>query len=155
MKTVVAQRDDELIAVDALSPSSFAFGVVIGRFAGFDADDRFQIELNDGAAPMQARAALDLTAADIGVPLVIAFEDGDTRRPVILGRARERRRPSQTTVTVDGQRVVLHGEREIELRCGDASLVLTRAGKVVIRGQYVVSRSRGVNKIKGAVVDIN
>ena len=58
-------------------------------------------------------------------------------------------------VRIDGERLVLQAEREIELRCGDASLVLTRAGKVILRGNYVVSRSRGVNKIKGAWVDIN
>jgi hypothetical protein len=46
-------------------------------------------------------------------------------------------------------------EREIVLRCGDASITLTRAGKVIIKGRYVVSRSTGYNKIKGATVDIN
>jgi hypothetical protein len=32
---------------------------------------------------------------------------------------------------------------------------LTRAGKVVIKGRYVVSRSSGDNKVKGASVEIN
>ena len=41
------------------------------------------------------------------------------------------------------------------LRCGDASITLTRAGKVLIKENYVLSRSRGCNKIKGAAVDIN
>jgi len=41
------------------------------------------------------------------------------------------------------------------LRCGDASITLTRAGKVVIQGNYILSRSSGYNKIKGAAIDIN
>jgi hypothetical protein len=41
------------------------------------------------------------------------------------------------------------------LRCGESSIVLTRAGKVLIKGNYVLSRSRGANRIKGAYVDIN
>lgn len=55
----------------------------------------------------------------------------------------------------DGERLVLTAEREIVLRCGRASLTLTRAGKVLIRGAYVLSRSSGVNRIKGGSVQIN
>ena len=50
---------------------------------------------------------------------------------------------------------MLTAEREIELRCGKSSLVLTRAGKVLIRGAYLLSRSSGVNRIKGGSVQIN
>lgn len=46
-------------------------------------------------------------------------------------------------------------EEEIELRCGGASIVLTRAGKVLLRGAYLLSRSSGVNRIKGGSVQIN
>jgi uncharacterized protein (DUF2345 family) len=56
---------------------------------------------------------------------------------------------------VDDQRIVLSAEREITLQCGEASITLTRAGKVLIKGTYVLSRSSGYNKIKGAAVDIN
>jgi uncharacterized protein (DUF2345 family) len=58
-------------------------------------------------------------------------------------------------VQADDERVVVTAEREIVLRCGDASITLTRAGKVLIKGTYVLSRARGYNKIKGAAVDIN
>jgi hypothetical protein len=46
-------------------------------------------------------------------------------------------------------------ERQLILRCGDASLTLTRAGKVLISGSYVLSRSSGANRIRGAVVELN
>jgi len=58
-------------------------------------------------------------------------------------------------VQADDDRLVLSAEREIVLRCGDASVTLSRAGKVVIEGRYVVSRSSGYNKVKGASVEIN
>ena len=45
--------------------------------------------------------------------------------------------------------------RQDAARCGDASITLTRAGKVIIKGNYILSRSSGYNKIKGAAVDIN
>ncbi|WP_431261983.1 DUF6484 domain-containing protein [Roseateles chitinivorans] len=59
------------------------------------------------------------------------------------------------SVTVDGERVVLNGAKQVELRCGEASIVLTAAGKILIKGTYVLSRSSGANRIKGAFVDIN
>ena len=41
------------------------------------------------------------------------------------------------------------------LRCGKASITLTRAGKVLIRGEYIFSRSTGVNKMKGGSIQLN
>ena len=63
--------------------------------------------------------------------------------------------PAVVSVQVDGDRQVIEAEREIVLRCGDASITLTRAGKVIIQGNYILSRSTGHNKIKGAAIDIN
>ena len=58
-------------------------------------------------------------------------------------------------VKLDGKSVVLEADNEIELRCGKASIKLTRDGKVIVRGAYVETHSRGVNRIKGGVVRIN
>lgn len=56
---------------------------------------------------------------------------------------------------VDGRRVEIEAADEIVLRCGQASIVLRRNGRVVIRGTYVETRSRGVNRVKGGSVEIN
>lgn len=53
------------------------------------------------------------------------------------------------------ERLVLTADREIVLQVGKASITLTKAGKIILRGTYVVSRSSGVNKIKGGSVQIN
>ncbi|WP_437293139.1 DUF6484 domain-containing protein [Sorangium sp. So ce426] len=58
-------------------------------------------------------------------------------------------------VTRDGERLVLTAEREIVLQCGEASITLTRAGKILLRGAYVSSRATGVNRIQGGSVEIN
>jgi len=98
------------------------------------------------------------------------FERDDPQRPVILGLLEHptppwdqealsvggRQEPQRPAVVeVDGRRMVLTAEDEIVLRCGEASITLTRAGKVLIRGAYLLSRSSGANRIKGAVVEIN
>ena len=46
-------------------------------------------------------------------------------------------------------------DREITLRCGKASITLTGAGKLLLHGAYLLSRSLGVNRIKGGSVQIN
>jgi hypothetical protein len=63
--------------------------------------------------------------------------------------------PATAEVLVDGDRVEIGAEREIVLRCGKASLTLTRSGKIVLRGTYILSRSSGPNKIKGGSIQLN
>jgi hypothetical protein len=63
--------------------------------------------------------------------------------------------PAGATASVDGRKLVLTGEEEVVLRCGKASITLTSAGKVLLKGEYVSSKSAGVNRVKGAAVQIN
>jgi hypothetical protein len=132
-------------------------GVVIGSFCGLNDDGQFMVVLGDTRKPMQALSTIGLAPSDVGAKIVVAFEKGNIRRPIIIGRLQVAAPPPKiaASLKIDGERVVLQAEQQIELRCGEASLVLTRAGKVLIRGNYVLSRSRGANKIKGAFVDIN
>ena len=121
---------------------------------------------NPFAGPLLARSTVSLAACETGAELLLVFERGDARRPVVIGALR----PSEVDaaaprhdaaiaerpeVRVDGRRLVFEAEQEIELRCGDASLLLRRDGKVVIRGRELLSRSSGRNRIKGAAVQIN
>lgn len=140
--------------------------VVTGRLQGFDLDDHPLIcglPLSAGLA-ITARTTVDLRRSMIGQSVVVAFEQGDAAWPIVIGvlqapapspaaLAQSSSRP--LSVYADDQRFVVSAEREIVLRCGDASITLTRAGKVIIKGNYVLSRSTGYNKIKGAAVDIN
>lgn len=51
--------------------------------------------------------------------------------------------------------LVLTAEEDVTIRCGASSITLTAAGKIIIRGKYIVSRSSGVQRIKGGSVQIN
>ncbi len=59
------------------------------------------------------------------------------------------------SVKVDGKRVVIEGENEVVLSCGESSITLQRNGKIVIRGKYLLSRASGVNRILGGSVEVN
>jgi hypothetical protein len=109
-----------------------------------------------------ARSTVRVRPSDVGREVVIAFECADTGRPVIIGLIQPTA-PEQIPwkadgpgdVEVDGHRLVLTADKELVIRCGRATIVLTRAGKILIRGAYLSSRSSGVNRIKGGSVQIN
>jgi len=63
--------------------------------------------------------------------------------------------PAQVDVDADGQRMVVSAKDQLVLRCGKASVTLTRTGKVLIEGSYVSSRSSGVNRIKRGSIQLN
>lgn len=135
------------------------------RFSGFDLEDQ-PLVADLARLPGQvvsARTVVALRREMIGSSCVIVFEDGDPQRPIILGVIADPRRqntsliPPQKSMSVqaDDERIEITAEREIVLKCGDASITLTRAGKVIIKGNYILSRATGYNKIKGAAIDIN
>jgi hypothetical protein len=101
-----------------------------------------------------ARSVVPLDSSAVGRPVVLLFEKGDPSRPLIMGVLCTPR-PEPVRTEIDGEKLVLTAEREIVLRCGEASITLTRAGKVLIQGAYVVTKSSGLNRIKGAAVHIN
>lgn len=110
-----------------------------------------------GEQSIAARSTTLLAPADIGTQVALMFEDGDPFRPLVIGRLLgQAAAPAPVAcVQLDDQRLELSAEREIVLRCGKASITLTRAGKVIIQGAYLSSRSSGVNRIKGGSVQIN
>ena len=148
----------------AQAAPAWAGGVaVVGRLCGFALDERPLIgEL--ACAPgrvVAGRSTVALCSAMRGREVVVLFEDGEIDKAIIVGviggpsTALAAANAAPVQVEADGQRQVLTAEREIVLRCGHASITLTRAGKIVISGTYLVSRSTGPNKIKGGSIDLN
>lgn len=106
-------------------------------------------------------------APPAGLEVLLVFENNDPELPVIVDTVHSAIMPAQEQpgavaqrdeldhVLVDGKRVTFDAKEQIELRCGKASIILTRAGKVLIKGAYLLNRSSGVNRIKGGSVQIN
>lgn len=141
--------------------------LVTGHLAGLDGDGRL-LFLRDGSADRPIPVAIGTPESDELLiksahlnrrALVALVETGE---PVLLGLLRERveqpapdPQPGELRVLADGETLNIRAERQIELRCGKASLLLRADGRVILSGTYVVSTSRGPNKIRGATVTLN
>ena len=145
-------------------PAARTEGVVTGTLIGFKDEGQTPLVLyagQPGTAAVAAAAVLDLHGAHVGRSVVLMFENGDPHRPIIMGMLRSARawplpdKPATVEVDVDGERMVVTAKEQLVLRCGKASITLTKAGKVLIHGAYVSNRSSGVMRIKGGSVQIN
>lgn len=164
------------------SESALLPSATLGRAIGITDNGSPLIDFpgNPRPDPLTARSTCDFQSMDIGAEVLLVFTDGDYRQPVVIGvldRPRTGRsddnavqaddvESSQTDnheiapienfeIERDGERVVISADDEIVLKCGKASITLTRAGKILLRGTYLLNRSSGANRIKGSSVQIN
>jgi hypothetical protein len=137
-------------------------GILIGTLTALDTARGILVDFpgNPAESPTVARSTVALSSTDVSREVALLFEHGDPTRPIVIGLlsqpvAGQPVEMPMRQVELDGERLVFTAEREIVLRCGHATITLTRAGKILIRGAYLLSRSSGVNRIKGGSVQIN
>jgi len=169
-------------ATPALVVEAGASSVTVGRMlAGSSATAPLVDFPGNTKGPLRGRAAVALDAPAIhravatGQGVVLVFENGDRRLPIVMGLISTGQAPTpfqellvsarptndsrtdgaRLEARLDGERVVLEGKREVVLKCGEASITLRSDGKMVLRGAYIETYAKGVNRIKGASVKIN
>jgi hypothetical protein len=158
--------DPKQFKTSALRPKSPAriLSAHIGTLVGMKDEGRTPLVVfrgQPGSAAIAARSTLDLHGIHVGRSVVLMFEDGDPLRPIILGCLAQEEAtglsefPGQVEVDADGERLIVSAKRQLVLRCGKSSVTLTKAGKVLIKGEYVETCSTGTNRIKGGSVQIN
>ncbi|WIG99450.1 hypothetical protein KGD87_30440 [Myxococcus sp. SDU36] len=162
----------------AEAPRKRIWGSRLGWFTGVNAGGLLLVDFGGNPeGPLPAKRTLHLTpemvqhAVATRQSAVLLFENGDPRLPLVIGLEQganptplldalldeSNSGPASPPIEalVDGQRVVIEGEDEVVLRCGQASITLRRNGKVIIRGVYVETQASGVNRIKGSSVQVN
>ncbi len=140
-----------------------ATGVIIGTLVAMTDSAQTPLVVYPGrtnTSAVRARSTVDLHGAHIGRQVVLVFEGDDSSKPIVIGVLREggpalEQRPGSVAVDADGERLLVTATEQLVLRCGKASITLTKAGKVLIDGVYVSSRSSGMNRVKGGSIQLN
>jgi Domain of unknown function (DUF6484) len=143
-------------------------GVAIGTVYAIGQDGRVQVNMPAlGLTAVWATSVVTLQTLRLDDRVALAFEAGDPMRPMVLGRlvgaadgAFANETPSLSPfgvaqAIVDGQRVILTAEREIELRCGEAAIILSADGHIQLRGTYITSQASATQRILGGSVNVN
>ncbi len=162
---------DRQVRTQGLPQPVKAEGIAIGTLIDVSTDrSLIQVyipSLNLG--PMPAVSMVALGPQHIGQSLALGFEGADAHRPVVLGlmmlpTASMQPEPAQPQgevtenaiqVSQNGHRVVVQAQTELELRCGEAVILLSADGSIQIRGAYVTSHASASNRIRGGSVQIN
>ena len=150
-------------------------GPAVGRIVGIELG-RLMVEFGSKQAPVAARSVVPMSsherlcAAERNAEVLLLFVDGDRQQPIITGllqpeesiidlvlepSAEDGAAAEMAELTVDGEPHTISARDELVLRCGEASITLRRNGRIVLRGNYIESHSRGTNRIKGGSVRIN
>jgi len=158
-------------------PATRVSGHRVGVVVAFDETGLYVDYPGSPHGPLAARSAVPLDAAGVAAAaserrqVLLTFEDERSDLPIVVGfmhavpKPAHADAPSRTPAdatpmsgfrpTVDGKRLVLEAQDEVVLRCGEASITLRKNGRLAIRGVFVETRARFVNRIKGGTVQIN
>lgn len=137
------------------------YGIVIASVTAILPNGRVTLAIPSLA--MDETSATPACAIDTlspGCAVAVMFEQGDITRALIIGAMAAGQQtatqlPAARHAVVDNERVVIEAEQEIELRCGDAAIILTRDGRILLRGAYISSHASATQRILGGSVQIN
>ena len=157
--------------------------VIIGTLTGLDHQGKALVDF-PGNVKQKAIKAISTACISLqhsGRQVALLFEDNNLEKPIIVGLIHnplqdildnfelgntdslnidnntetEKRENTVDDMLLDGERMVFEAKKEIVLKCGESSITLTKAGKILIKGKYLLNRSSGVNRIVGGSVQIN
>jgi hypothetical protein len=83
---------------------------------------------------------------------LLALPPAEGQPGIVLGRIGRYRPPVQGAVA---REVVIAASESLSLQCGEARVDLRADGKMMIRGEDVLIRARGTQRIKAGTVNIN
>lgn len=152
---------------DGNTPASSIPGLISASVVGVSAAGCPLVKMPDRDEPCEATPVWMEPEPDwahcAGLQVVVGFENGDTGKALlvgVLGRPAKLKEAPQTgdeaaSPQASEDVVKIASEKELVLECGKAKIMLRADGRIAILGGYVISRSSGVNKIKGGSVQIN
>lgn len=143
-------------------------GVHIGKLLSVEKNGLLLVDYQDNPfGPLSAQSIICVSTNDEEREILLTFEKNNPQFPIITGFIQKQPvvenyskevmldKKKLRNITIDGERIIFDAKKEITLRCGKGSITIQTDGKIIIKGNNLVSRSKGMNKIKGAAVKIN
>lgn len=141
-------------------------GIVIGTLSGLADNGDALVNIDEfGLKKIAAHTLIELNQSQLTQDVALGFQAGNPYRPIILGLLHkptivaqpldETEKPKTLEVTQQGKRIVIEAEQELELRCGEAVVLLTADGHIQLRGGYITSHADATQRIRGGSVQIN
>lgn len=128
-----------------------ANGLARGTLLAIDADGTLRVRASNGQEvfcdwlEQESHKAGVLTEGD----LVLLLQPVANERGVVLGRIGRYRAP------VPEAHVTIEATETLTLKCGASSVDLRADGKLMVRGEDVLLRARGTQRIRAGTVAIN
>jgi len=116
------------------------------------------------------QSTVRISRHDVAKQVIVEFLDNQKHEPIITGvlekislqgdldtsiMINEESNDEQQNNDLVGTKLSITGTESIELKSGASSITLTKSGKVLIKGDFISSRSRGMNRIKGGSIQLN
>jgi hypothetical protein len=132
------------------------------KVARVTADGAVLVAVGKGReAPARILASVHAGHLVTGTDVLLLQDEEPGAMPVIVGVVADKvspatqAEPESWTTTIGNRNVKVVAGEDLRLECGDASIVLTRDGRIVLRGVQITSRASATNRIRGGSVEIN
>lgn len=166
LRLQLLSRPATTVQEPAIAPEPFT-GALAGHLAGIDAEGR--ILFCEEGSPTPYAVIIGLAIGDAEVVAAVQAQrralvikpDNQPSQPVLVALLREgisaeaRDKAGVETTRINDQTVEIDAQQSLELSCGRARITLHSDGRIELNGDYLLSRSRGPIKLKGATIDIN
>lgn len=77
------------------------------------------------------------------------------QQTLIKAAAHDDRKEETDKKSVVPEELIFTAQQKITLSCGKSCITLYPNGKVVIKGEYILSDAEGVNRLSGARIEVN
>ena len=143
-------------------------GIALGTLIAFADNGDALVNIDYfGFKNLSAQTLVELNHSHLTLQVALGFQAGNPYRPIVLGLLHQAKnekeaiaheiQPSQQelVITQQGKRITIEAEQELELRCGEAVILLTADGHIQLRGGYITSHADATQRIRGGSVQIN
>lgn len=134
-------------------------GIIIGEIIGFNEKNETIVSIDPyHNEPIPSKSIINITKEDIGKKVAIGFENCIKNKPIIMGLMHQ---PEATNSSLElnihemDKKTIIKGENEIELTCGESSIILEANGRITLRGNFITSHAHAGQRIRGGSVQIN